>query len=172
MSGIKYKSSNDDLDEKSNAKRSGLTSAQGKVLASLHNVLPEIFGFIGDDPSVPIPNLKTRYKWWSRGGTTGISAILRDNLKKANKAMQAGISSYIVNHVALMVALECLNLEGTLVEGSLKFLERFYQQMKGDASDTSRRGKIAWDLTMEVYLQMWRDISVVRSPSSGVEDGD
>ena len=43
MSGIKYKSSNDDLDEKSKVKRLGLTSAQGKVLGSLHNVLPENF---------------------------------------------------------------------------------------------------------------------------------
>ena len=63
-----------------------------------------------------------------------------------------GISSYIVNPVARLVALEYLNLAVTFVEGVLNFLERYYQQMKGDASDTSRRGKIAWDLTMEVYL--------------------
>ena len=86
--------------------------------------------------------------WWSRGGTAGISAILRYNLKKAKKKVQAGVSSYIINHVARLVALECLNLAGTFVEGSLKFLERLYQQMKGGDSDTSRRGKTDWDLTM------------------------
>ena len=44
--------------------------------------------------------------------------------------------------------------------------------MKGEALDSLRRGKVAWDLTMEVFSKFWRDISVVRSPSSGVEDGD
>ena len=63
-----------------------------------------------------------------------------------------GISSFIVNPVVRPVALEYLNLAGTFVEGVLIFLEHFYQQMKGDALDTSRRGKIDWDLTMEVYL--------------------
>ena len=82
-----------------------------------------------------------------------ISAILRDNLKKAKKAVQAGIGSYTVDPVSRLVALECLNLAGTFVEGSLNFLERFYQQMKGEALDSSRRGKVAWDLTMEVFLR-------------------
>ena len=59
MPSIKYKSTNDDLDEKSKFKRLGVMSLQGKVLASLHNVLPAIFGSIADDPLVPIPNFKT-----------------------------------------------------------------------------------------------------------------
>lgn len=91
MPTLKYKTANEDLDEKSKAKRLGLTSSQGKVLASLHNVLPKIFGSMGDDPSVPIPNLKTRDKWWSRGGTAGVSTVLRDNLVKAKKAVHEGI---------------------------------------------------------------------------------
>ena len=91
MPTLKYKTANEDLDKKSKAKRLGLTSSQGNLLASLHNVLPEIFGSMGDDPSVPIPNLKTRHKWWSRGGTAGVSKVLRDNLVKAKKAVREGI---------------------------------------------------------------------------------
>ena len=62
ISTLKYKTANVDFYEKSKAKRLGLTSSQGKVFALLHNVLPKIFGSIGDDPSVPIPNIKTQDK--------------------------------------------------------------------------------------------------------------
>ena len=34
------------------------------------------------------------------------------------------------------------------------------------------RGKAAWDSIMEVFLQIWRDIAIVRSPSSGIEAGE
>ena len=57
-----YKHSNDDLDDKFKAVKFGLTSIQGKVLASLHNVLPEIFSSKDGDVLHPIPNLKTRDK--------------------------------------------------------------------------------------------------------------
>ena len=52
------------MDEKLKAKLLGLTSAQGKVLASFHNALPDILGSIGDKPSVPISTLKP----WISGG--------------------------------------------------------------------------------------------------------
>ena len=38
MPTLKYKTANDELDEKSNAKHLELTRSQGKVLASLHNI--------------------------------------------------------------------------------------------------------------------------------------
>ena len=44
--------------------------------------------------------------------------------------------------------------------------------MKGDATNSSKRGKASWDLTIEAFLQVWRDISVVRSSSSGSETGE
>ena len=66
MPTLKYKTANDELDEKSKAKHLELTRSQGKVLASLHNILPEIFGSMGDDPSIPIINIKTRDKWLLR----------------------------------------------------------------------------------------------------------
>ena len=82
-----YISYNDDLDEKSKVKRLGLTSVQGKVLVSLHNLISEIVSSIGNDPSVPIPNLKTWDKWWSRSDTVGISVILLDNLKRQSRRL-------------------------------------------------------------------------------------
>ena len=75
------------MDEKSKAKLLGLTSTQGKVLASFHNALPDILGSIGDKPSVPISTLKTMDKWWSKDGTAENNDILRDNLKKTKKAV-------------------------------------------------------------------------------------
>ena len=63
---LKYKTTNDDLDEKSKAKRLKLTSSQGKALDLLHNVLPEIFGSMGFNPLIPIPNLNTRENGLSR----------------------------------------------------------------------------------------------------------
>ena len=74
------KHSNDDLDEKSKATKLGLTSAQGKVFISLHNVLPAIFGSKDSDVLHLFPSLKTRDKWWSRDGTAGVNSVLRDNL--------------------------------------------------------------------------------------------
>ena len=58
-----YKTTNEDLDEKSKAKNLGITNSQGNMFASLYNVLPKIFSLFGNDPSIPIPNLKTSDKW-------------------------------------------------------------------------------------------------------------
>ena len=93
-----------------------LTSSQGKVLASLHNVLPAIFGSKDSDALHPIPNLKTRDKWWSRGGTAGVNSVLRDNLKKAKKAIYTGITSFIRDPVARVVATECLTLSISFIK--------------------------------------------------------
>ena len=60
----------------------------------------------------------------------------------------------------------------SFIEGATDFLERFYQQLKACATDSSVRGKAAWDLTMEVFLQIWCDIAIVRSPSSGIDAGE
>ena len=116
-----------------------------------------------------IPNLKTRDKWWSRGGTTGVSSVLWENLKKVKKAIHTGITSFILDPVARVVATECLTLIISFIEGATAFLEQFYQQLKADATNSSVRRKSAWDLTMEVFLQIWRDIAIIRSPSSGIE---
>ena len=62
-----YKHSNDDLGKKYKAVKFGLISTQGKVLASLHNVLPAIFSSKDGDVLHPIPNLKKRQimtSWW------------------------------------------------------------------------------------------------------------
>ena len=96
MPQSEYKHSNDDLDEKAKAAKLGLTSAKGKIFASLHNVLPDFFGSKDRDALHAIPNLKTRDKWWSRGGTAGVNNVLRDNLKKAKKAIYTGITSLFV----------------------------------------------------------------------------
>ena len=58
-----YETTNEDLDEKSKAKNLGITNSQGNMFASLYNVLPKIFSLFGNDPSIPIPNLKTSDKW-------------------------------------------------------------------------------------------------------------
>lgn len=62
MPQSEYKHSNDDLDEKSKAAKLGLTSAQGKVFAPLHNVFPAIFGSKDSGDLHPFLNLKARDK--------------------------------------------------------------------------------------------------------------
>ena len=79
------------MDEKSRVKRLRLTSSH------LHNTFPNFFESMGDGPSVPTPNLKTRAKRWSREGTVRISKVLRDNLVKENKEVRGGIRSYLLN---------------------------------------------------------------------------
>ena len=66
MPTLRYETANDELDEKSEVKYLGLTRSQGKVLASLHNILPDFFGSMGDNPSIPVINIKTWDKWLSR----------------------------------------------------------------------------------------------------------
>ena len=90
-------------------------------------------------------------------GTAGFNSILRDNLKKVKKSIYAGTTSFIRDPVARVVATECLTLKTTSFSFT-SFLERFYQQLKADATDSSTRGRAAWDLTMEVFLQIWKKI--------------
>lgn len=90
-------------------------------------------------------------------GTAGFNSILRDNLKTVKKSIYAGTTSFIRDPVARVVATECLTLKTTSFSFT-SFLERFYQQLKADATDSSTRGRAAWDLTMEVFLQIWKKI--------------
>ena len=47
----------------------------------------EIFGLIGDDLSISIPNLKTWNKWWPRGGITEVIMVLYYNRVKVKRAI-------------------------------------------------------------------------------------
>ena len=105
-----YKYSNDDFDESSKTGKMGLTSAHGKVIASLHNAIPTIFGSKDSDAFHPFPNLKTHDKWLSCVGTARVNNILRDNLKKSKKSIYSGITSFIRDPVARVLATGYLDL--------------------------------------------------------------
>ena len=52
------------LGDKSTKKYMWMMNSQGKKSALLYNVLSEIFGSIGNNQSILIPNSKTLDKWW------------------------------------------------------------------------------------------------------------
>ena len=82
---------------------------------------------MGDDSSVPIPNLKIRYNWWSRGGTAGVSKVVCYNHVKEEMAIRWGISTYILDTNLKDVALKYLTKNVNLIDGVVTFFERFYQ---------------------------------------------
>ena len=104
---------------------------------------------MGNDSSVPILNMKTRDNWCCRRGTTQISKVLCYDHMKMKKAICESIRSYILDPNTKAVALKCLMEGENIIDKVVTFLERFYQQIEGDATNSSKREKASWNLTME-----------------------
>ena len=96
---------------------------------------------MGNDSSVPILNVKTRDKCLSLGCTAEICKVLCYNRVQAKKDIREGIRSYILDPNTKAVALKCLTEGENIINKVVTFLERFYQQVKGDATNSSNRKK-------------------------------
>lgn len=139
----------------SKTKTAGITWIEEKVLLSMQNPLPPVFGGHNTDSTLPLPKVD-KYEVWQSSSHSNIG--LKHNIQRDMQALQDMLKREIGrlrSTEARRFATECLNHSVQFVAQLSEFITKMYRELTDTNSFSS---KDAWGLVAKVTRRIFDDM--------------